>query len=70
MVLMQTQTEPAITDWLTIPEAAALLRTGKRSLYRAVKRGDLRAAEVNERGDLRIARTWLTDWLERRAVRT
>lgn len=71
VVLVQTQsnTESASSDWLTVPEVAATLRVGRRSVYRAINEGALRAAAVNERGDLRIARGWLMDWCERRAVR-
>jgi excisionase family DNA binding protein len=66
----QTVTPETTSDWLTVPEAAATLRTGRRSVYRAIDRGELRAAKINERGDLRIARVWLMDWCERRAVRS
>jgi len=64
------QVEPVVTtsDWLTVLEAADILNIGKRSVFRAIKRKELRAARINERGDLRIARAWLIDWLERRAV--
>jgi excisionase family DNA binding protein len=65
----QTATTEAL-DWFTVPEIAATLRTGRRSVYQAIQSGELRAARVNERGDLRIARAWLLDWCERRAVRT
>ncbi len=50
-------------DWLSIKSASAYLNVSPRSLYRAVRRGDLRAAAVNGR-DLRISRAWLTDWLD------
>jgi excisionase family DNA binding protein len=65
----QTVTADTASDWFTVHEAAAQIKGGKRSLYRAIVRGDLRAARINERGDLRIARAWLFDWLERRAAR-
>jgi len=66
---IQTPTSESSNDWFTVPEAAMTLRTGRRSIYRAIDRGELRAARINERSDLRIARAWLMDWCERRAVR-
>jgi excisionase family DNA binding protein len=65
--LIQENTEqPA--DWLTVPELAGWFRVGKRSVFRAISRGDLRAARVNERGDLRISRAWALDWVERNSA--
>ena len=55
--------------WLTVSEAAARAKAGKRSIYAAVRTGELRAAPINERGDLRIADAWLDAWLEQRADR-
>jgi excisionase family DNA binding protein len=63
----QTTTEQAAAFWLTVPEIARELRIGTRSVYRAIHRRELRAAAINERGDLRVSRDWLTDWVERRA---
>ena len=54
-------------EWLTIRQAAVYVHVSVRSLYRAVRRRELRAAPVNARGDLRLSRRWLNDWLERRA---
>jgi excisionase family DNA binding protein len=55
--------------WLTVAEAATRAKAGKRSIYAAVKAGELRAAPINERGDLRIADAWIDAWLERLASR-
>jgi excisionase family DNA binding protein len=65
--MMPEQTQNEQRDWLTVPEAAEQLRVGPRSVYRAIQGGDLRAARVNERGDLRIARAWLQEFCERRS---
>ena len=67
--MMSIQTQTALTpDPLTVPEVAAEIRGGKRSIYRAINRGELRATKINERGDLRIYRAWVRDWLERRSA--
>jgi len=58
-----------MSDWLSVAEVAEELQTGKRPIYRAIRAGTLRAAPVTDRGDLRIARQWLTAWLESRAIR-
>lgn len=50
----------------SIGELAAALQTGRRPLYRAVRRGELRAASVNDRGDLRVLGAWALRYLESR----
>jgi excisionase family DNA binding protein len=55
----------AATDWLTVREAAAVLRVGPRTLYAAIRANECKAARVNGR-DLRISRAWLAEWAERR----
>ncbi len=67
--MVKHETQNTTTDWLTIAEAATHLRTGRRSLYNAIKDGALRASRINDRGDLRISRAWLLEFLERRAER-
>jgi excisionase family DNA binding protein len=59
--------EAARGEWLTPREAAQEHNVGPRTIYNAIRRGELRAAPVNQRGDLRIKRAWLDDWLERKA---
>jgi hypothetical protein len=61
-------------DWFSVPGAAQWLSdehhtVGPRTIYAAIRDGKLKAAPINERGDLRIHRSWLLDWLERRAER-
>jgi excisionase family DNA binding protein len=58
-----------MSDWLSVAEVAEELQTGKRPIYKAIRCGALKAAPVTDRGDLRIAREWLTTWLETRAAR-
>jgi hypothetical protein len=37
---------------------------GTAPLYRAIRRGHLRAATLNDRGDLLVMGRWALDWLE------
>jgi excisionase family DNA binding protein len=53
--------------WYSPREAGQAVGVGRRTIYRAIKLGQLRAAEVNGR-DLRIAAGWLAAWLEARAA--
>lgn len=57
------------TEWLTIPEAAALVRVGRRTIDKHIREGRLRALKVNGR-DIRIARQWLDECMERLAEPT
>ncbi len=57
----------ADVEWLTPPQCAAEGQHGVKVIYGAVKRGDLRAARIGGRRDLRIHRTWYREWLERSA---
>jgi excisionase family DNA binding protein len=59
----QTMTDlPA--QWLTIREAAVYSRCGVKTLYRAVHRGELRAARVGGRRKLVLRTAWLDAYLE------
>lgn len=53
-----------MTPWLTAPEAAARLRCSVKSIYRAVDRGQLRAARIGGRRALRF----LPEWVDAYAV--
>jgi hypothetical protein len=55
------------SPWRGVRQRAAELGIGPRSLYRAIQRGDLRAAPVNQRGDLLIHDDWIREWLEAKA---
>lgn len=50
-------------DWLRIGEAAAHARCGKRSIYNAVAAGQLRAARLGGRRELRFLAEWIDAWL-------
>jgi excisionase family DNA binding protein len=53
------------TPWLTIDQCAHVVQCGRKLLYRAVKRGDLRAARIGARRDIRVHRDWLDEYLTR-----
>jgi excisionase family DNA binding protein len=65
--MITTQLNEA-AEWATVAQAARAVQAGRRTIYNAIRDGSLRAAAVNERGDLRIHRDWLRDWLERRTA--
>ena len=46
-----------LPDFLTVKEAAAILRVGTMTIYRIVQTGDLPAYHFGERGSIRIERT-------------
>jgi excisionase family DNA binding protein len=58
------------TEWLTIREAAAYSRCGVKTLYRAVHRGELRAARIGGRRKLVLRTVWLDAYLEASAGNT
>ena len=50
--------------WLTVADVAGLVQCGPKTVYRAVHRGRLRAARINEKGELRFRPEWVDAWLE------
>jgi excisionase family DNA binding protein len=52
------------TPWLTVKEAAQIIKCGPKLIYREVTAGRLRAARIGNRRDLRIHRSWVDEWLE------
>jgi len=72
MARMRPSTTTIQTDWPSPTAVSRELGCGVRTIYRAIARGELKAARINGRGDLRISRQWLRDWLaalsERREV--
>lgn len=57
------------SPWLTVEEARHDVKVGAKLLYRAIQRGDLRAARLGGRsGAIRIHRDWIREWLERAAA--
>ena len=62
-------TEQDASPWLTTEESRRVAKCGLKLLYRAIKRGDLRAARLGGRsGAIRIHRDWVDQWLERCAT--
>jgi excisionase family DNA binding protein len=57
-------TEPLVTPWRTVSQAAARAQTGDRMIYREVKAGRLKAARVGGRRELRFKDEWIDQWLE------
>ena len=49
--------------WLTVRDAAARARCGVKTIYRAVRAGQLRAARVGGRRELRLLVEWIDGWL-------
>jgi hypothetical protein len=67
---MTATTEVAAAPrWMDVRQAAAYANVGIRSIYAAVRKSELKAAIANERGDMRILREWIDEWLIRRAER-
>jgi excisionase family DNA binding protein len=59
---------PPTTPWLTVKQAAAYIQAGPKTVYRAVEAGQLRAARIGGRRDIRLRREWLDEFLERCAM--
>ena len=63
---MPEQPSPDASPWLTVEDARRVVKVGPKLLYRAIQRGDLRAARLGGRsGAIRIHRDWIREWLER-----
>jgi excisionase family DNA binding protein len=57
------------SPWLDVRQAAEAVAVSPRTILRAIKRGKLRAAPVNGRGDFRVHENWLADWMNAEAER-
>ncbi len=51
------------SPWLTVGEAAARARCGRKLIYREVTAKRLQAARVGGRRELRFRAEWIDDWL-------
>jgi excisionase family DNA binding protein len=56
------------TQYLTVGAAARSIGTSRWTIYAAIRRGELRAARINDRGDLRISDDSLRAYLDARSV--
>jgi hypothetical protein len=56
--------EDVRTPWLTLKASCAYTQRGPRSLRAAVKRGELRAAQLGGQRVLLFRAEWLDQWLE------
>ena len=56
--------KPKPPDWLTTEGAAAHTQLSRKTIYTAVRSGQLRAAVVGGRRELRFRQAWLDAWLE------
>jgi excisionase family DNA binding protein len=52
------------TEWLTVREAATYSRCGVKTLYRAIRGGQLRAARIGGRRKVILRKEWLDAYLE------
>jgi hypothetical protein len=59
----------AVSEWQTPKQIAAEILTGPGTVYGAIRSGELKAAVVNGRGDLRVHTEWKREWLTKRAER-
>ena len=60
---------PLRGEWLDVFGVAAEIESGPRTVLTAIQRGELRACKINGRGDTRVHRSWMMDWLNARAER-
>ena len=52
-----------INDWCTARVAGTIAHCGRRTIYRAVEEGRLRAVRLGGRRRLRLRRAWIEEWL-------
>lgn len=60
---MMLQPDRSPSPWLTVTEAAERARCGRKTIYKEIKAGRLRAATIGSRRDLRILADWVDKWL-------
>lgn len=53
---------PVNAVWLTVKEAAAIVKVSPGLIYLNIKLGRLRASRLGFRNDLRIRQEWLEEW--------
>ena len=52
-----------VIRWLKVRDAADRARCGPKTIYRAVRSGQLRAARIGGRRELRFLELWIDQWL-------
>jgi excisionase family DNA binding protein len=52
-----------VIRWLKVRDAADRARCGPKTIYRAVRSGQLRAARIGGRRELRFLEGWIDQWL-------
>lgn len=52
--------------WWTARRAAAHIGAGTKEISKAVRKGQLKAVRLNDRGDIRTTREWVDDWMEQK----
>jgi excisionase family DNA binding protein len=51
------------SPWLTVNEAAAYARVGRKIIFAAIASGRLRGAHVDGRRKIIIRREWIDSWI-------
>ena len=60
--------ERPVSPWLVASEAAARARCGPKVIYRAVRSGALRAAQIGGRRELRFLPEWIDEWITAQTI--
>ena len=58
----------AADDWLTAAVVTHVAKVGMKTVDREIKAGRLRAARIGGCRDIRVKRSWISDWLEAAAT--
>lgn len=57
-------TDQGLTPWLTAEQGAARAQVSIKTIYRAIRQGQLRAARVGGRREVRLRAEWIDAFLE------
>lgn len=55
-------------EYVDVVGAARIVGCGQMTIRTAIRNGALRAATINERGDLRIHCDWIREWMSRKVL--
>ena len=53
---------------MNVDAVARRLGCSRHAVYAAIRRGEMRAAAINHRGDLRVRESWLQSFLDARSL--